>query len=234
MPLPFLSVPAFPNVPNVPGVPALNRIPNSLLSAKFAGVGGLPLNIGILIAKANSPTGLIQQDAPNLPQPAAASVWGLFDPTSGIAIVEQDSTVSFEFRNESRVPNYPQELGGFNSYNKTASPFGIRMRMSKGGSTEERTTFLNAFSDKLSSLDFVSAITPEVTYTSAQVVGYDYKREQRNGANYLVIEALIQEIRITATQTFTNTKQISGQDPAGPKPVQATAVPVTSPPIVTN
>lgn len=213
MAMPVLSVPQFPNVPNVPGVPALLR----------AAGASLPLPV---LALANS---LGLPDILQKPQ------WGIFD-QSGNAVLVGDSVVGLDFRKEYRISDYPVEDGGFQSYDKVATPFDARVRFTVGGAfsglsaingvltgtlsgalagisgTAAITAFLAALDTALGSLQLYSVITPEVSYPSANVIHYDYRREARNGATMLTVDVWVREVRMTAAAQFTNTQAPSGAD----------------------
>lgn len=222
MAMPIIAVPQFPDVPNVPGVPSLNRMVGSVLEPRFAGIGGLPIALGIEIADRFGTNGLIGQDNPNLPAPRPAEVWGLFT-AGGQPVVIADSVLSVEFRNETHISNYPQEAGAFAAYNKVATPYRVRIRLSKGGTVEDRRSFLSALEAvaNASNVALYSVVTPERTYDSANVTGIDYMREQRSGAAMLIVELIVEEIRVTALAIYTNTQQPTGENSISIANVQA-------------
>ena len=55
-------------------------------------------------------------------------------------------------------------------------------------------------------------MTPEQTYESANVVGYNYRRTSTNGLGMLLVEIMLNEVRVTATADFSTTKKPSGAD----------------------
>lgn len=168
----------YPNVPPLPGVPALARSNN----AQFVAAG---LNIiGQL-----------------LPFSLFGTKWGIID-KNGAAVITPDSFVDFEFREERKIPNYPIEQGSFQSYNKVAVPFDLRVTVSCSGNTlgvggrMSKQAFLEAIQKLLNSLDLVSVVTPNITYNNCNLVHVDYRREARQGATLILAQLWFQEVRI--------------------------------------
>jgi hypothetical protein len=217
MPMPDLDVPQFPNVPDLPGVPALLR---SAAAPVLASVNALLITSGL------------SQFALGLAKP----VWGVFD-TSGNPVAVSDSVVDLDFASDSRISNYTQEAGAFNSYNKVQLPSEPRVHLACGGTIEERQAFLAAIDAAKQSTNLYNVVTPEATYLSMNVVGYGYHRDSRNGANLLIVALHLEEVRVTATAQFGQSgtgpalpaSQV--QNPASADPVsqgQVQALPVTS------
>lgn len=187
-----MSLIPFPDVPSVPGVPAVFRsltvpTPGAVLNSALGGL----------------------TDAIFGPV-----VWGVFDKDGNQALTP-DSFLGVEYRNESRVSNYPQEQGAFASYNKVATPFDCRVRMAIGGDKASRTAFLSAVDAMLKGIDLFTVVTPEVTYANATLETYDYRRDSFNGVSMLIVSLDFIEVRITATAQFSaaSTKSPSGADP---------------------
>jgi hypothetical protein len=176
----------FPTVPNVPGVPPLLRNP-------LQQIPQLRLLIG---------------DAPGIITDPAAIRWGIF--LDGNSVIEAESVASFEYRQEWTISNYPVEEGAFQSYDKVATPFDVRLRFSQGGSEEDRFIMLSSVEDVVNSLSLYDAVTPERTYQSVNFMHYDYKRTNENGAGMLIVEMWGTEIRVTGKAAFSNTASPSG------------------------
>lgn len=147
--------------------------------------------------------------------------WGVFDEEGNLAL-EPDNIVAVEPQREFRISDYPLEAGGFESYNKVATPGQVRVTMSKGGSDSGRNTFLTALDVLIASLDPYNVITPEIAYLAHTLVRVDYQRSAQQGAKLLVVETLWQEIRETATAAFANSKSPSGASDVNAGPVQPT------------
>jgi hypothetical protein len=204
MPMPDLPVPQFPNVPALPGVPALARIVgtpvltevNSVLIS--AGLGQFALGF-------------------------AKPVWGVFD-SDNQPVAIADSVKAVQFRADSTVSDYPVEEGGFQSYNKVQRPFASVVSLACGGDEQRRANFLSAIQQAQKSTNLYSIVMPEIVYNSANIVAYDYRREQKNGATLLTVELHIEEIRVSAAAAFANenTENPASADTLSQGQVQAT------------
>lgn len=175
--MPFIQ---FPNVPAVPGVPALLR--SVTVPTPEA------LEVGALGALAS----LLGFTAP---------VWGVFD-LNGNQVLQPDSFLALDYKNNSRVSDYPQEHGAFASYNKVATPYDVRVRMAIGSDLASRTAFIAQCEAMLSSIDTFNVVTPEKTYVNATVENFDYRRETKNGATMITADLWFLEIRENATAQF--------------------------------
>jgi hypothetical protein len=200
MPMPNLPVPQFPDVPALPGVPALLRSATAQVGASLngllvaAGLGQFSLSI-------------------------AKPVWGLFD-EDGNAIAVADSVRTLQYRGESRVSDYPQEDGAFESYNKVQLPYAAVVSLACGGDVQRRANFLSAVEQAKQSTDLYSIVTPEIVYLNANVVAYDYRRTQRDGATLLTVDLHVEEVRVNATASFANVQNPASADPASQGQVQ--------------
>lgn len=190
----------FPNVPNVPGVPILPRDPGAAIAA-----------IAFLAADAIA----------NLIGLFGSPKWGIF--LSGIPVVVAESVLTFDFKQDYTVADYPIEEGGFESYDKVQVPFDVRLRFSMGGSEADRQVFLDSIATAAASLELYEVFTPEVSYASMNITHYDYRRTATNGVGLLVVDVWLVEVRTTATATFANTKQPNVAGPQNVGTVQPTA-----------
>lgn len=145
--------------------------------------------------------------------------WGLFNDDGSLALAP-DSIISVDFKKDWKVPNYPQELGSFESYNKVTMPFDARVRMTKGGTDAERSAFLDAVDAAAGSLNLYGVVMPDVTYENANIVNYSYQRTSTNGVGLLTVDLWLIEIRETATAAFSSTAAPSGADPVSNGSVQ--------------
>jgi hypothetical protein len=177
MPLPF------PNVPNVPGVPPLPRPPGALTGA-------------IVLLAADLVAGAIAA--------LLGPRWGIF--LDGEPVVFAESVAAFEYKQDWTIADYPIERGGFESYDKVQLPFDVRLRFSQGGSESERQAFLNSVDAAANTLDLYDVLTPEVVYQGLNISHYDYRRTSHNGVGLIVVDVWLTQVRVTATSTFSNTK----------------------------
>lgn len=172
----------FPNVPQVPGVPPLPRNP-------FAS----PITVALLVADTIHTLGVL-----------FGVSWGVFQ--DGVPVLTPDTVATFSYRQGWTVSNYPLEQGAFESYDKVETPYEAQVRMATGGSVVDRQAFLQQVEFIAGSLDLYEIVTPERTYLSANVQRYDYNRTAHQGLGLLVVDIWFTEVRVTATQAFTNTK----------------------------
>lgn len=128
--------------------------------------------------------------------------WGLF--LNGQPAVIADNVISFEFKQDYRISNYPIEEGAFESYNKVQVPYDVRLRFSAGGSIASRQDLIDSVDAIIGSTDAFDAVTPEKVYQSINPVHQDIRRTSHNGVGLVVIDLYCQQIRVTAAQQFTN------------------------------
>lgn len=148
-----------------------------------------------------------------------AGGWGIYT-SAGTKALDPDSVFTVEPNREFRISDYPQEAGGFQSYNKVATPAEIRITVTKGGSKTDRLTFLRDVERLLETLDLYSVVTPDATYSSVNFIRRDYRRTAESGASLLTIDLVAMEVRETVESSYTNTKKPSGADPVNAGPVQ--------------
>ncbi len=175
-------MPIFPNVPNVPGVPPLLRNPNLASAA---------LSL------------LVNQAIRFLVAPFSAQ-WGIY--LGGAPVVLADSVVSFGYKQDWTVADYPVEEGAFESYDKVETPFGVRVRFASGGSTANRQELLDSIAAIADDLNLYDVVTPEAVYTSCNITHYDYHRDSKSGVGLLIVDVWLIEVRVTASASFANTK----------------------------
>lgn len=186
---------------------------------------GIPATLNDIASKVNQVGLLVADGAQILNLFQSKPKWGIYK--DGKPVIIADSVVSVEYQQEYRISNYPQEDGAFQSYNKVATPYDARVTYTKGGSGVARQDFLNALEKATASLDLVSVVTPEKTYTSANVVHYNYRRTSDRGANLLTVDVWVTEVRVTVVPGFSKTVA-----PTGALPVNIGSVlPVSLPPL---
>ena len=142
---------------------------------------------------------------------AIPNQWGIFD-DSGSSVIDFDSFVSFGGKKAYRISNFPIEGGDFRAYNKVEEPGQYRVSISCGGSVSDRSNFLAQVAALCDSITVYDVVTPEVTYGNVNATDYDYTRTVNRGANLIVVDIMLEEIRQSATSNLTNTKDPQGQD----------------------
>jgi len=201
MPMPDLPVPQFPNVPALPGVPALARLVGTPVLTE---VNSFLINAGL------------GQFALGFAKP----VWGVFD-SSNQPVAIADSVRAVQYRADSNVPDYPMEQGAFQSYNKVQRPYASVVSLVCGGDEQRRANFISAIDIAKRSTNLYSIVMPEVVYNNANIVAYDYRREQRDGATLMKVDLHIEEIRVNATAAFDNVQNPASADTVSQGQVQA-------------
>lgn len=150
----------------------------------------------------------------------------------GVQVLVADSFISYEYQNDSKLPQYQQQSGAFATYNKVATPFDVRVVMTKTGEVADRTAFLIEIEAAAQSLNLYDVVTPEKTYSSVNIVKIAHRHTERNGATMMTVEIWFLEVRATAAAQFTqssppltDTASASGADPKNVGVVQPAEVP---------
>lgn len=137
--------------------------------------------------------------------------WGLF--LDGDPVVVAESVVSFEFKQNYRISTFPiepsnqQSAGGFESYNKVQMPFDIGIRFATGDTPAARQALLESAAAACASLDLMDAVTPEAVYENLNPTHFDYRRTANNGVGLIIVDMFCEQVRTTASSTFTNAQQ---------------------------
>jgi hypothetical protein len=198
MPFPNIPVPQFPNVPFAPGVPQLLR---------QAGAVQTPSAPPVLPPAQN---GVLWQAA------QAAPIWGVFDADNN-PVLTPDSIIDFSNRQEYRVSDFPVQQGQFASYNKVTLPFEIAIKMTSGGTVDDRAQFLNEVAQVAASTELYTIVTPEKTYLNCNAIHYEVTRRGKDGAYWLDdVEMHFRQIIEVTAQYSTTTVQPTenAQNPA--------------------
>jgi len=187
----------FPNIPAVGGVPLIPR------SLSVSPVVRLALGVlqGILWRsfQIDLRWGIFDKNGKALVNPASF--------LSAIGIGQELSTKSVEYSKDTRISDFPIERGGFAAYNKVELPAEARVTLCLSGSESDRQALLNVIDAAVKSTDFYSVVTPEVSYKNYSIEYYNYQRKNDRGANLLMIELGLREVREVSAKTTTKTAQ---------------------------
>lgn len=174
----------FPNVPKLPGVPLIPRALNVPPLGRFV--------LGTL-------QGLLWQVLQR------STEWGIYD-TAGRPLGGPESltaTLSINaltYGKQTRVSDFPIEQGGFAAYNKVEMPASPVVRLCLGGTESDRTAFLLALDAACLSLELFTVLTPEKVYIGYTIERYEYQRSNSSGANMLIVDVMLKEIRQVTSQ----------------------------------
>lgn len=199
----FIPKPPFPNVPNLPGVPQVRRAAGAV--AAVLPVLGTAAAIGALWrALFSKPVwGVYKQEPQTETQEGIETVTVVGDQSP---VVSADSVLDFGYQNENDIPAYPVQDGSYASYNEVNLPPEASVRLSKGGSENDRREFLDQIHGLFSTLQLYKIVTPERTYNNVRPLRFELTRKERKGA-YFITDADIyfREIRnVTAQYTTTS------------------------------
>lgn len=167
-----------------------------------SGLPALAANVVIDAVQTITQDALSAFGLPSTPQ------WGLF--LNNEPAIVSDNVLSFEFKQDMRISNFPVEEGAFESYNKVQVPYDVRLQFSTGGSLSDRQAMLASIDAAILSTDLYDAVTPEKVYSSVNVVHQSIRRTSRNGLGLLVVDVYCEEVRVTATQQFTSSQPSTG------------------------
>jgi len=215
----------FPNVPKLPGVPQLHRSP-AFPAGPPPALGGVIAIGRLLQAFLAKPLWGIFSDTPPQVNTPTDDLPTVTVRSSSTPVVVPDSIREFNFKNAWDVSDYPVQQGSFASYNKVNNPFEIQVRLTKGGTLRDRTTFLNQIAAIAGTTDRYKIVTPEKTYLSCNVTRWEVARREAQGAYFLTeVDVFFREIRfVTAEYTSTGANTAAAIDPAALPPVNTGAV----------
>jgi hypothetical protein len=130
------------------------------------------------------------------------SEWGLFSESGGEAVTF-DSFIDIEIKNQGKVLTEPIEEGGFMAYNKVESPLEVRVTLGTNGPSYKIESTLSSLKDLKIGTDKLTVSTPFGTYDSMTLESFDYQHANDNGANALMVECVLREVREVETNVST-------------------------------
>lgn len=216
----------YPNIPQLPGVPQLNRSPAFPPGPPPALGGAIALG-RLALALLSKPVWGIFRDDPPVTTPSDD------DGTPTVVVrgnprpvIVPDSIREFSSKNEWQVSDYPVEQGGFASYNKVNNPFEVQLRLTKGGSLNDRKEFLKQIDAVAGDTRLYRIVTPEKVYPSVNITRVDNRRVEQNGAYFLSqVDIYFREIRFVAAEyTSTAANTANAIDPAALPPINTGAI----------
>lgn len=186
-------------VPNLPGVPVLASYAASVVDD------------------------LLTSEGPDVYDSVSPAQWGIF--LGGAPVIVADTVMTFDYKREFAIADYPIEQGAFATYDKVQIPFDVRFRFTSGGSEANRAALINsAEAVAEDSTNLYTAVTPEKTYPSVTVSHVGYSRNHAVGIVSVDLWCLNVNVQ-SATTTFQNTQSPSGASQVPDGTVQATSAP---------
>lgn len=152
---------------------------------------------------------LLTADAPSLLS-AFPQQWGIF--SNGGPVLVSDAVASLDYERAYDVSDAPQEQGAFESYNKVQHPFEATVTIL---SSLTRFQLFNILEPAVASLQIVSVVMPEITYPSANLLSYKFRRTVRNGVTLVAVDVRCREIRFSVATSVAGTNRPVGQTSSG-------------------
>ena len=166
---------------------------------------------GVLFAASfdpNNPKYVLTQSSVKTATISSSLIPGLLNPTTkassvnvtglrlvGTYALSPDSFVDFEYKEDHKIPNYPIQNGGFQSYNKIALPYEIKLTIAQGNSNYI-ATLLMEIQALVDDVQILSIVTPDKIYPSVNLIHFDYKKQATNGAVLLIANLTFQEVKV--------------------------------------
>lgn len=138
--------------------------------------------------------------------------------TVGAEAFSPTSWIGFERSSEASVSNAPIEKGSYTSYNKVRRPGQIRLTFTLEGwtgysgaipnltnfTTLSREKLINLLDQMIASANTYTVETPDTTFSSCDLVHYDYQTREGRGVTLLTVNAYFQEVISIAESSLTN------------------------------
>lgn len=137
-----------------------------------------------------------------------APTWGIF--SGGSAIITADTVLNIDYKQEWVLSDFPLERGAFETYDKVATPYDVRVRFLAGGSDSKRAALLSSIEAIAGDYNLYDVVTPEVVYLNCNVRHYDYRRTTQNGVGILAVDVWLVEVRVQGSTTVGQTASASG------------------------
>ena len=133
-----------------------------------------------------------------------------------------DSVVALNQKKGSDLSNYRLETGGFATYNKVEKPRQIHIKLTKGGSEEDRGYFLRWLethskfipaSVMVAGNNLFDIYVPEAHYQNMTLIDYTIMRESRSGASLIIADCVFQEV-MQVTMQYSVSGTSNAQNPS--------------------
>lgn len=160
--------------------------------------------------------------------------WGIYD-SSNAQILTAAHVIGIDYNIGYAISDAPLEDGAFTSYNKVKQPYQATVSMvcdgTESGSSSivssleslvgissgtssginVRSSFIKTLETVVADTNLYHIVTPEFTYTNANIIGYRFRRQTQSGVTMVICDIGIQEVRKTASLYYVSTKQAQGE-----------------------
>lgn len=215
MPLDSVSLPSIWNIPASVGVPALL---------------GQSIGAGVDASLSTAIAGTYEKWMTS----TQSKLWGIYN-SSNKQVLTTSRVLSVSYGIVYNTSDAPLEDGGFTSFNKVKTPYQATISvvcdgtesgsssivsaleslvgLSSGSSSgiNVRSSFIKALETISGDTNLYSIVTPEFTFTNANIIGYSFRREVQSGVTMIICDIGIKEVRKTASLYYVSTKQAQGQ-----------------------
>ncbi len=137
-----------------------------------------------------------------------AAPWGIF--LGGAPVILSDNVLTFDFRQNWSLSDYPVERGGFETYNKVDTPFQGGFRFATGGSEANKQAMLASIAAAAGSMTLYNIVTPEAVYLNVSLTKYSYARRHDQGVGLIVVDVDAFEVRVVTSAAMASTRGGTG------------------------
>lgn len=142
--------------------------------------------------------------------------------SSAIA-VEFSRVMDLELSAESKVVAAPIEKGSFASYNKVASPTGIRATLAVEGEDYQLRDVVDTLFELRDGTELVNFVTPIQEYQRYTLEKFSYQQAAEKGVNVLYVELNLAEVKEVEPQ-YTDAKAPAIKQKSAKNPANASTV----------
>jgi hypothetical protein len=146
------------------------------------------------------PIFLLTADAPGILPEFGPLLWGIFD-EGGQPVLISDAIEEVDYDRGYDVSSYPQEKGAFFNYNKVQDPYESKVTLL---SSQTRQQLFSILEPACASLQRVSIVMPEMSYPSANLLRYGFRRTAQRGATLVAVDVWCKEIRVTSSSALSS------------------------------
>lgn len=163
-----------------------------------------------------------------------SKTWGIYN-SSNAQILTAAHVIGIDYNIGYAISDAPLEEGAFTSYNKVKQPYQATVSMvcdgTESGSSSivssleslvgissgtssginVRASFIKTLETIVADTNLYNIVTPEFTYTNANIIGYRFRRQTQSGVTMVICDIGIQEVRKTASLFYTSTKEPQGE-----------------------